>query len=62
MPTLNHLFEEVRSELMADDKRVTVMVKPGKSISSTERVKCKCPGAGHFEEQRGVQCGTVGNR
>lgn len=50
VPALNNLFEEARFELMADGKKVTVMVKPGKSISGTEKAKCKCPEACHFEE------------
>lgn len=62
MPTLSNLFEEVRLKLMADGKKVTVMVKSEESISGTEKAKCKCPEAAHFEEQEGVQCATVGSR
>lgn len=31
------------------------MVKPEKNIADTEKVKGKCPKAGHVEEQEGVQ-------
>lgn len=55
MPALKNLFEELRPELMAGGQRVPVMVQAGKNIADTEKVKAKCPKAGHVEEQEGVQ-------
>lgn len=45
---------------MADCEKVTAMVKPGKSISGTERSKRKCPEASLSKEQEGAQCGCSG--